>query len=162
MAAAAARDRPSVADLVQGMRLLLRYERPRRGQPSPLWHERLLLEEVDSSTWVVVSPTIDVYAEDVLDPEVEVAVVGPRGGLPPGLRGQAFRLDEDELDAHQGYIEASAEAVLAAERAALARAPRANAGAGAQNALVAAGGGGGGRGGGGGGGNDGGGSESEC
>jgi len=130
--------RATLAVLRAGARLLLRYEKPKRGAPPPLWHERLLLAEVASSKWVVVTPTIDIFVEGVLDPEVECCLVGPRGGLPNGLMGtRVFRLDENELDAHQGYIETMADHVAKQEKAALAElslAARAGAAAGEEAA----------------------------
>ena len=109
--------RATRADLEVGNRLLIRYETPTAADPG-LWHERLLLGAVRSSTWVVCSPTLDVYAEDVLHQDVDVVRCGPRGGLPNGLQGRVFRLDETEVEDSKDWVDGEAVRVLAAERGA--------------------------------------------
>ena len=62
-----------------------------------LWHERLLLAKIYGLSWVVATPTFDVYDETLGD-YLGVKRVGVRGGLPLGIKdGQAFRFDQTEL-----------------------------------------------------------------
>jgi len=53
-----------------------------------LWHERLLCAHVRGSSWVVLTPELDLYLEDLVDGVEECFVLGPRGGVPKPLVGQ--------------------------------------------------------------------------
>ena len=87
------RHRPLVTDLVKGRRAFLLYD-----EGEGLWHERYLAEKVELSSWVVISPTLDVYVEDLLHDEVECVAAGPRDGVPRTLTGKSvFRFNEKEF-----------------------------------------------------------------
>ena len=51
---------PSPGALVPGIEVLVRYD-----DPSPEWHVRLLLSCVVETTWIVMSPDGDIFAEDI-------------------------------------------------------------------------------------------------
>ena len=61
-----------------------------QGEP---YHERLLGAHLGGSRWVVVTPTLDIYDEDI-DEAVECIFGGDFGGLPRALHGKRlFRFD---------------------------------------------------------------------
>ena len=65
----------------------------------PLWHERLLLAKVESSSsspiWVIYTPDGDMYVESFAASNADIAdfrLGTPPGELPPGVpAGQAYR-----------------------------------------------------------------------
>ena len=71
-------------DLRTGDRLLVCYD---LDPEALLWHERLLVGHIGGSEWVIVTPERDVYAEDLILGVEDWHRLGPRGGLPPELRG---------------------------------------------------------------------------
>ena len=60
------------------------------------WHERLLPSPCSRASWVVATPTYDIYEEDLTE-NLDVRKVGPRGG--GGVRGNLFRFVPAELAA---------------------------------------------------------------
>ena len=101
-------------DLVVGGRALLLYD-PAEG----LWHERFLVAKVASSKWAVISPTLDVFIEDLLDPDVQTYLCGSRGGAPKELVGKKlYRFDPRDLDNLDDYI-AEGERLAVREKARL-------------------------------------------
>ena len=75
-----------------GDRLLVYYDRD-----DDLWHERLVLSaRLPAGTYVVCTPTWDIYEEDLTD-NLATEDLGACGGAPKGLRGRFFRFDAREL-----------------------------------------------------------------
>lgn len=70
---------PHSGGLTAGDRLLVFYD------GDVVWHTRLLLAHVHQSTWVILTPDGDIYAEDVSDanPDWDAWRVWPRGGGAP-------------------------------------------------------------------------------
>ena len=63
-------------------------------EPEELWHQRLLLGEVCPGSWVVMTPTGDVFVEDLsTDPDIERVRYGDEHGASPyGVdAGKVFR-----------------------------------------------------------------------
>ena len=59
-----------------------------------LWHERLLLHEVRSGVWVILTPDEDMYIEDLNGCD-GFRVCGPRRELPRGvLAGESYRFGQ--------------------------------------------------------------------
>lgn len=52
------------------------------------WHERPLLakQSDEGRKWIVATPDLDIYGEELLD-SLGMVHVGPRGGAPQGPRG---------------------------------------------------------------------------
>ena len=68
--------------LRQGSRIFVLYDRE-----EGLWHERILLAQLDEWSWVVLTPTEDIHEED-LSEVLEVVQSGERGGAPSSLYGK--------------------------------------------------------------------------
>ena len=67
--------------LSSGQRLYVKTESDER------WQERYLVQRLSRTRWVVASPTATrPFIEDLLEDTDQVAVLGPRGGLPTGVR----------------------------------------------------------------------------
>ena len=74
-----------------GHRLLVSYA------DDEYWHDRLLLAPVRGSAWVVATPHLDVYMEDLVK-YADVHRQGLRGGIPQRLLGdRRVRFDERKL-----------------------------------------------------------------
>lgn len=83
-------------DVLEGQRIPVYYD-----PVDNFWHERLLLakKSSDGRRWVVATPDLDIYEEDVGD-SLGMVRVGPRGGAPRGLPGELYRFDPDDLEEH--------------------------------------------------------------
>jgi len=78
-----------------GDRVLVSYE---DSDSEPYFHERLLIGHVGGSQWIVATPDLDVYLEDLVEGVEECLPVGVRGGLPPRARRyQCHRFAEGVL-----------------------------------------------------------------
>ena len=70
---------------ITGERVLLDY-----GEAAEPWHERLLLRKVAANDWVVLTPDMDVYVEEIAVPPLGgVRHIAVDGALPFGL-GAAY------------------------------------------------------------------------
>eukprot|EP00959_Pyramimonas_sp_CCMP1952_P013968 295400-Pyramimonas_sp.AAC.1 len=63
------------------------------------WHERVLLEPLAGTRWIVVTPHFDLHDED-LDEASDLRPVGPRGGIGT-VYGSVLRIDMDEFEMRQ-------------------------------------------------------------
>jgi len=69
-----------ISQLVPGNRVYLNY-----GGKDECWHERILLAHIELSRWVVVTPDLDIYEEDICD-VVSLERGGVCGGVPQRIR----------------------------------------------------------------------------
>ena len=68
----------------------------------------------------MITPTLDVHEENLLDNEVESVLCGPRGGVPRPIFGlPQFRFNQEELDEHWDHLSQEADALATKLRAAL-------------------------------------------
>lgn len=65
------------------------------GHADTFWHERLLLSRisVDVRRWIVATPDLEIFEED-LKHNLGMVHVGPRGGAQRPLRSELYRCDE--------------------------------------------------------------------
>ena len=98
-----------LVSLVAGQRVFVKRSTDAR------WEERLLLAKRSQQEWAVARPQGKILIEN-LGTYDELAVLGPRGGLPRVVCGQRLlRFDEDELEARAAELQVEGEALVAAD-----------------------------------------------
>ena len=90
-------DPDSISTLRVGTRVYVSYS-----DTPGLWHERLLLGKVSGTSFIVATPDLDLYEEDLAATAAGVHVVGPRGGAPLALKhASRYAFNREELAAAQ-------------------------------------------------------------
>jgi hypothetical protein len=94
--------REEIAAFLPYQRVFLKYP------GAELWHERILaVRRSIPQSWIVITPTLDVYEEDIRAAGVEGYVTDAWGGLPAALRSRCvFRFNEEMLTEHWEILRA--------------------------------------------------------
>ena len=79
--------------LQPGSRVFVLYD-----EESPLWHERAILAQIHTTSYIILTPDYDVYEEDLAETVGEIYRTGPQGGLPaPIMKEATHRFDSAQL-----------------------------------------------------------------